>query len=257
MSCPVYVDKRAGSKELLEYEPLASTAEACLLNDDDGNAAGDIMIVGNGPDGDILVGVEAKSIHDLISSINTGRLQATQLRPFLETYGVTYLLTYGEYGCGPMGELLVGRRERGEYKLRPYRMGSRNIPYGWLEGMLVELGTLGIKHHHCRNEQEAARWIGVLHRWWSKPWSEHKGLKTLDKTQHGKALLPDHDPVSLGIMEVASKLPAIGYGRAEFAAVYFNSIIQMICAPSQEWEKIPGVGKVIAKAVVEFIRRTK
>lgn len=249
---PLYVDYRAGSVDLIAYPPIDRMAEVTTLD------AGDVMFVGNGPGEEpLLVGVECKKISDLISSINTGRLQATQLPPFLETYRVRWLLTYGEYGADAAGRLCVPRRKRGGYTVKvPYRMGSRQIPYGYVEALLMDLAAVGVHHKHCADEQEAARWLGVLHRWWSKPWSEHKGLHAIDESGD-ISLMPNMDEVTAAILIVAKRYPGLGYKRALLAAQHFESVIQMTCAPTQDWLKIKGIGKVVADGVVDFVRRKK
>ena len=71
------IDDRAGSRDLIKYEPVRSTGELCRLD------SADVCLTGNGPNDAVLIGVEVKSIWDLISSINTGRLQATQIPAML------------------------------------------------------------------------------------------------------------------------------------------------------------------------------
>ena len=64
---PVLVDDRAGSVDLVKYQPLKRSAELTRLR------AGDVLIVGNGPGGrPVLVGIEFKTVADLIQSIDNG-----------------------------------------------------------------------------------------------------------------------------------------------------------------------------------------
>lgn len=241
----LYVDDRAGSKDLMKYDFIRSNATVTRLD-----PAGDVMFSGNGPDGAVLVGVEVKSVWDLITSIATGRLQATQIPAMLDTYDINWLLCFGEYRASPDGVLQIQRHN----KWRNFRLGARPVPFGYVESLLSEFTAIGVHVKQVHDERSAATWIGVLYRWWSKQWSEHKGMRTLDRSRE-ISLVPGMTHETLDRISVAAQLPGVGFDRATAAAEHFTSILQMINAPSQEWEKIPGIGKTIARAVVESIRR--
>jgi hypothetical protein len=243
---PIYVDDRAGSIDLIKHEPLLSTAEVTRLD------SGDVMFCGNGHAGPVLVGIEVKSIYDVVSSINTGRLAATQLPALLATYDVTWLLIYGTYGPGVGGRLETYRGKR----TRGFRLGSRHVPYGYLEGFLCDLAASGVAIKTVGSEYAAAQWIGVLHRWWSKSWDKHKGLRAFDRSRQ-VGLVPGVDPDTHFRACVASQLPGLGYERAMAAAAYFPSVVSMVTADVSDWQRVPGVGKVIAGAIVEAIRRKR
>ncbi len=239
------VDDRAGSCELLKIEPVKSLGERCRLD------AGDVAFVGNGPgDEPVLVGVEVKTIYDLISSISTGRLQATQVPRLMATYEVPWLLYYGSYRCGPGGglELRQGKIWRG------YRLGSRPVPYGYVESFLFDLVAIGVRVKHAYDINDACAWLGALYRWWNKRWCEHKGLRTLDNSKD-LSLMPSMDEATRLRAKVAAQLPGVGFERAFAAARHFESVDAMIGAEPEEWARVEGIGKVIAKAVVAAIRR--
>lgn len=240
---PLMIDDRAGSCELVRYEPVRSLGELCRLD------SGDVALAGNGPDGATLIGVEVKSIWDLVSSMNTGRLQATQLPALVETYEVPWLLYYGSYRAGRDNRLEI-RSGKG---WREFRLGTRPVPYGYLESFLFDCSSLGVRIKHAYDIEEACAWLGVLHRWWSKPWTAHKGMRTLDHS-HDLGLMPEMDGPTRLRAKVAAQLPGVGFERALAAANHFESVCSMVCADADEWAKVSGIGKVIAKAVVEAMR---
>ena len=172
-SVPLFIDDRAGSRDLMRLEPVRSTGELCRLD------SGDAMVIGNGPDGAILVGVEVKSVWDLVGSADTGRLQATQIPAMLRTYGVSWLLWFGQYRVSSSGKVELRRGKL----WKPLRVGSRDVPYGYIEGVLFDLAVLGIHTRHVFDVAEAAVWLGSLHRWWGKPWDKHRGMRTLDRSR--------------------------------------------------------------------------
>lgn len=244
MSYPLYVDYRAGSVDLLKYMP-DDLAEKTTLE------FGDAMIVGNGPTSPMTIGVEVKSIADVLSSANTGRLAGHQLPGLLATYDVPYLLYFGSYRPGEKGELEVRRGQAWQN----FRLGLRPVPYGYLENFLMDVASTGCRLKHVYNSQEAAIWLMCLHRWWSKPWNQHKGLKQFDCSKDGSLLpgLPTHREL---MARVASQLPGIGFDRAVAVSAKFGSIQEMVNAEVADWQSIPGIGKVIAKSVWATIRQT-
>jgi ERCC4-type nuclease len=237
------VDDRAGSRELVRYEPVKSLGELTRLD------SADVALAGNGPDGAVLIGVEVKSVWDLVSSANTGRLQATQVPAMLEEYDVSWLLTHGGYRAANDGRLMIysGNRWRG------FKLGKRPVPYGYVEALLLDLAAMSIHIKHAGSVNEAAQWLGVLHRWWNKPWDKHRGMRTLDKS-HDVGLMPHMTAEQQLRAKVAAQLPGVGFERAIAAARYFDSVLAMVNAHPAEWERVEGIGKVIAKAVAEAVR---
>lgn len=245
----ILIDERAGSRELI---PLIPDCVPCYLD------AGDVAITGSGPDGDVLIGVEVKKLDDLLKSISSGRLAATQLEPLLAGYYQAWLITIGAYREGRGGELQI-RSGRGTWY--NYRIGNRPVPIGYLESSLIELQTIGLNHKHAESNEAAAQFVARLARWWGKRWDEHKGLKKFDRSADRSsvrvALMPECDPCVDQMARVFKELPNLGWDRAHAAANHFDSIVEGVNANVHQWSQIPGVGKVIAKAVVEANNRRR
>ena len=58
---------------------------------------GDAMVTGNGPCGQVDIGIERKRIGDLVNSITTGRLSGHQLPGLLAQYYKVYIIVEGMY----------------------------------------------------------------------------------------------------------------------------------------------------------------
>lgn len=247
----VLVDYRDGSKKLIAYPPLDQAGEICTLS------SGDVCISGNGPDGPVLIGIEVKGLSDLLTSLANGRLQGEQVFKMVKEYGEVWLLYYGQYRPCPKTGTLQVMSKKG--KMQDYRIGTRLVPYGYLESFLVTLMHAGVNIKHVSDLREAANWIGCFARWWNKEWSEHKGMKKFNSSRViGKVPgLGDEEEGVLDIAQFALKLPGLGYERAIAAAQHFGSIHEMVNASVAEWRKIPGVGAVIAEAIYEKVRRRK
>jgi len=240
----VLIDDRAGSRELVKYAPLDVAGDLCRLD------SGDVMIPGNGPDGAVLIGVEVKSIRDFIASIRTGRLQATQIPAMLKTYYQSWVLIHGHYRPDSNGRLLL----RAGSHWTPYTLGDREVPYGYVEAMLFDLASTGVQSAAVAGVKEAAQWIGVLARWWAKPWDKHKGMRTFDRSRE-IGLMPTMDNGMYTRARVASALPGLGFERALAAAKHFPDVLSMVNASATDWMEVPGVGKGVARAVVAALRR--
>jgi len=214
----------------------------------------DVMLTGCGPDSSVItVGVEVKSLSDLLSSISTGRLGATQIPRMLAAYDYSFLLYYGVHRSGPDNNLQVRRGKL----WKQYKLGRRPVPYSYLEGFLLTaqmLTPLRVKQVYDLNE--AATWLAVMDHWLEKPWDKHRGLQVFDKSGE-TAAPPDADPVEAIMAKVASGLPAIDYVRGWAAAKHFESVAEMIEAGVEEWREIKGIGPTIAKSAVSAIRRRK
>ena len=95
----ILLDDRTGSGELLPlFRPYDAPVELARLD------FGDACWLGNGATGPELVGVERKTIHDLVSSMRSKRLSGYQLPGLLRTYDWVYLLVEGVWRCGGRGE---------------------------------------------------------------------------------------------------------------------------------------------------------
>jgi ERCC4-type nuclease len=276
----ILIDDRLGSskyggeriRELLARPPLSTCAELTRLD------SGDIAFSGNGPNGSTLVGIELKSILDLIASLDSHRLQGAQLPAMIEFgYGVRWLLIYGNYRCNPENGNLQIRKyvnrgiAGGKTQWIDYTLGKRSVPFGFVEGFLCSpsFTSLGILSHRVIDVDEAIAWVVVLYRTWQKPWSAHKSMRVLydntaseSKNKDANALseiagtlLPtDRNSHLMYKAGVASKLArGIGYERAMAAGKHFRSVRAMVNASSEEWALVPGIGKVMARAVVDKV----
>lgn len=237
----VLIDDRAGSRDLVDYPPLNSCGDLCRLD------SADALIVGD-KDG-VIVGVEVKSISDFISSLETGRLQAGQIPAMLKTYDESWLLVYGRWRATSDGQLEVWKESRGSWY--PYALGTRPVPYGYVESRLVSMETAGVKTRTVERIEDAAQWIGVLARWWAKGRDGHRTFKKFSEVGRvpTSALIAMDGPMKLRA-EMAACLPGVGFDRAIAAAKYFPSVRDMVNATREEWEEVEGVGKVVAGAVV-------
>jgi ERCC4-type nuclease len=217
----------------------------------------DIMFEGNGPNGAVSVGIEVKTIDDLLQSIGTGRLQATQIPAMVAAYDVRWLLYYGPWQeIASTGALQIQRGKT----FHTCRIGEKLMPAEFLTSALWTVEAAGVRVAHVSTPQEAAKWVVSYCRWWSKPWKDHKGLEVFDTSSY-RTQLPltlDTDGATRDMMfraRIAAQLDGVGYRRATMAAAHFRSVLEMVTASVDQWAEVRGIGKVLARHIVEAIAK--
>lgn len=268
------IDDRAGSRDLIKQPPLAALAEAGTASLSRLDSA-DVAMSGNGPDGPMLIGVEHKSISDLLSSLDNGRFSSEhngQLPALASTYQLAYLLLYGWYRPNPdSGNLQLGRhwpqkagphRITVEWKDYGYGMGNgRCLPYSYIESFLCSPSFLrfNVKVKHVNTFEESAVWIAALYKTWSKPYDGHSSTQVFNKAgqvpQQGMDLRMHRCALVASDLLAGGDTPGLGHKRAIAAATHFDgSVRRMVNASREEWAEVVGVGKVLARAVTEAVK---
>jgi ERCC4-type nuclease len=240
---------------ILNYMPLNNPSIASLVSlsiSSETKSSADISFCGNGPNNTrISIGIEYKRLGDLISSIHSGRLNATQIQSLTTEYDVVCLLISGEYRCGTDGMLEVPLEHRNivwldkeeaffwfvkgipyqgpfdtkEEAIRSFReesrlwqkysfIGNKPLPWGYVESFLLSLSAAGINHKHFSIPEDCAQWIGCAYRWYSKKWEKHHSLRTFDKSKDltSPAIMYDVDSLTKSKMEVAKGILPSGLG---------------------------------------------
>lgn len=244
----VIIDKRAGSEALAYCRSLRDCSTLGILE------FGDVALTGHGPDSStISVGIEVKSVDDLLSSISTGRLGGHQIPGLVKSYDHAWLAIFGEVRPGTDNYLEV--RKYGKWK--HFKIGRNPVPYSYLEGFMLTAQMFApLRVKWCSDIDELATWIAVYDRWLTKPWDKHRGLAVFDRSRENAAPV-GADPIEAQIAKTAASLPGLDWVRGWSAAKHFESITEMMDADVDDWKSIKGIGPVIAKTVVSTVRRRK
>lgn len=252
MTSPILIESSDGSKDLINHPPLDTIANLASF------PSGDVAINGNGPNGPVSVGIELKTISDLMTSSITGRL-TTQLERMVTTYHRVWILTYGTLATNPASHLLA-TNVRG--RLVPVMRGT-TTPFQFTEyySLLHEISECNVHHHHVPDYPSAALWIAHTAKFWAKPYRCHDRLATLELPT--TTLIPryaagddENDRMKI-TMRMAACLPHISKGRALTIAQHFASIRDMLTATVAQWVNIPGIGDTTATTAVELINRKR
>lgn len=276
------IDNMAGSRNLILHPPLNDPSIAQLSHLE----SADVMFSGNGPEGPILIGIEIKSLPDLISSIGSGRLQDEQIpkmvgdivRGIPPNYDLAWLAYYGEYRPNPeTSKLQIRLTKNNRSTGQPYSFWCDYNPtqsqsphaileYSYIESFFASPSFLstGIRAVRLSSIEECAQWIYALYKTWARPYASHKSMRVFNKisdivelpaSKLSNSQLSDNGDI-MALARVANSMPGIGFEKAMRVAKYFSSIEEMMAADQAEWVRA-GLGKVLAKSVWGLIRRRK
>lgn len=244
----ILLDPRVGSKHLAaDFENLGAGFEITHLE------YADASFIGLGPDDEaVTVGVEVKNVQDLANSMQSGRLAGHQIPGLLDTYQHVWLVVEGIYRRSRGSSVVEIPRGAGWY---PLHLGRRPVFWSQLENFLTSLEALaGIHMRHTRTSRETAEFIHLLHDWWQKP--DHKSLKVIHRPAP-RAELARLDDVTRQIRDIAGTLPGIGYDRAMAIAKACKSPADLFMWTDRDFQKVPGVGRTLAKRIVASLHGEK
>jgi len=233
----LYIDPREGSKELVE--PLSRMGLPVRV---ERMEYGDVSFVGSGPDGPIGIGIEYKTVGDLLSSWHDGRLLGHQLPGMLNSYSIVYLLIEGSIS----GDSEDGIREWGRRGWSTIRSQTK---YSTLMGWLQTIRTLyGVHVLTTANLLTTAVQVAAIYKWWEKPYASHGSPVEIHTPDLRRGLL---SPTR--IMKVAHTFPGVGLEKLPDIEEKFGSIREMVNADAAEWMTVPGIGRKTAQGIVNYV----
>jgi len=245
----IQVDDRAGSAQLAPIlRSMGMDVSLCRLE------FGDVSFTTISGEEASSIGIEVKSVTDVIQCVMSGRFAGHQLPGLLQSYDYCWLLIQGQwrprYRDGALEYLR--QTDRGQYWTEP--IGTRR-QWMWrdLESWLLTMTMkAGIRIHRVPTWEEGCLWVKNLWNWHSR--DDHKSHKVLFS---GKKLYPDKALLTKPSLarRVAAELPNIGTEKSVEVAARFHTISQMVEATEAEWRSIPGIGKGIAAKVYRAIHQ--
>ncbi len=245
----ILLDERVGSRECLDgLRRLGADAEIA------GRLDADFQFTGNGEHGDILIGIEKKTISEFLTSIRTRRLAGAQVGPMQLTYDIRYLVIEGIWRRGRdngIVEVLNGKWEAARGAFR----------YAEVQGFIASIEEFaGLRVWRTADEHETAAAVVDRYTWWQKEWDEHKLARTIyapvaaRPKQGTRASLFHSKPTLLECW--LAQLPRID-ARAYELAKYFESAGMLAQASIKDWIRIPGIGRKTADQIVDAIWKKK
>lgn len=243
MRPPILVDDRIGSRE---YAPALEEIAGVQVNVQRMEFGDFAFMSENGPDGPCWVGIERKTVRELMGDIDEGRFAGNQLAGFIKRYDFAFLIVEGWYRRNYETRCLEVPRGKG----RPWLSLGH---YAKLDG---HLSTLRLKTPievvKTQRWQDTVTEVELLYRWFSKPWDQHGSHLRFPVTPHRGRRIEIARP---GIVQrVAKEFSGIGWERARTAVRVFKSVRELGNSNEESWMMIDGVGGATAAKVVREIR---
>jgi len=241
----ITIDGRIGSAELIKYFSNAMLGSL---------EYGDLSFVGNGPEGLVNIGIERKTLKDLLNSMQSGRLAGHQLIGLINCYHVVYLIVEGMWRTGPKSGILEELRHGG---WRPVQLGHRHWMGREIDAFLNTLEVIGhVIVRTTSGPRQTAVLVTNIHKWWQKEWEEHKSHLAMHKSRFRKD--EDLSLVKPSLLRrVSAELGGVGWGRSKAIEKYFTSVREMVSASEDQWLAIDGIGKKLAKSIQEELEGSK
>src|SRR3990167_7027768 len=248
----LYIDTRAGSSKLIEKFP--NECEPALLE------SADVMFVGNGPDGDWLVGIEHKQLEDIVGCIKSGRFTGTQLPAMMRTDDMSFLIVEGIPRPDRQSGQLVRYRGKAVYGL--------GLNYKAFDNFLTSVSVFSaLAGKPCivkmaSTDYEAVKMIRDIYDLFQKPWQEHQAISRPDLT---KVQRVSYD---LEVLKVAPsdagypqyvlrkqlfQVQGVGWDFAGILSERFGTMENALKASQKDWESVDRVGKGLAKRLFESL----
>jgi ERCC4-type nuclease len=247
------VDKRIGSNHLAPL--LGPNAQLTMLD------YGDCAFTGQGPTGEVAVGIELKRVADALACLSDGRFTSHQVPGLVQSYDRAYMIVEGLIRSGPEGILQIGYRYPSKESGRVEFWDGKNFGGYWADASsgrsrytyrqfvnwLESISNMaGIKVIRTSCISETVQTILALESWWAKDWASHGSLHTFHEDRPDAALL-----IRPSLRRrIAAQLPGVGWQRSKDAASYFKTTRAMVMANPAEWARVEGIGKVTADKVV-------
>ncbi len=235
----IIVDDRTGAVELYNMFPHGM-AELGHLQ------FGDFSWVGNGPDdAPWTVGVERKTIGDLVSCITTGRFSGHQLIGLLNTYNVVYVVVEGLFRPeSSTGVLETWKRG----KWSPLLHGRRPFLYSAVTNFLATITNMcGVIIVRTSTDNETVHTILALYHWWSdKHWAEHGSHQDIYTPPRAHTTLVEPPLVA----KVAAQLTGIGWEHAHTVSKHYSTVVEFANTNELELKQLHGIGDKLSTSIV-------
>lgn len=232
----IFVDSAIGSKQLL---PLIPNSIETHLN------SGDVYVVGSTG---TKVGIERKSIHEIISSMRGDKRIIDQIRRMKQEYNINWLVVDGwhriDYGKDTLDYYVYRSINRKRQRVKT------SVQYS---AIMNHLMSLVIGHNLFMppdgiyfSINQTAQFIRLLANWYAAE-DKHKSHTGV---YCGRTSLM-REPTRK--QKIAAQLEGVEQVLSARVDKKFSSIRTMINAGVDEWMSIDGIGKKKAQTIVECI----
>lgn len=235
------VDDRIGSREF--HKPLRRMGVPARIQR---LTYADFSLYIHGPNGPLHVGVERKTVTEMLGATHDNRFVGKQLPGLLKTYDLVVLVVEGFANVDrASGLLMAGKWEAGfgpgRHMYEPYAKFQLTLA---LKAKLIVWPTKG--------RIETTHFLHALYRWGLKDWAAHKSAYKVE-SQAADRLILDERTIK---RQTFAQWPGVGWKRSAKVAKYFPSIAVAAHANALEWNRALGIvkGTKTARRLVRVLR---
>lgn len=208
---------------------------------------GDAAFEGRGPMGTVSIGIERKSLHDMLHCIEDARLSGHQLVGMKQMYDVRVVMLEGHWRAhNPDGWLMEGFN--GGTSWGHCKFTNRKTLYSKLYRYLISLSLSGVIVTQSRDLWHTCYHIAEWFHYFQKRWDGHTALLELQKVS-----IPTLNLKPSLVRKWAHDIDDIGAKISDRAEQHFKTPIRLANADETEWMKIPGIGVATAQRIVREI----
>ncbi len=246
----ILVDSRKGSAELAPYiKKIGVPCEVGTLN------FGDFCIEGNGPRGKMLVGIERKTLGDMLSCIDDARYSGHQRPGMLQMYARSFLIIEGSWKPHDSNGLMMESRNGQQWFFS--QQGKRRVMYSKLYRYLMSVSMSGVTVTYSNDMFHTAFNICEIFHWFQKKWEDHTSL--IEK--HKLVMVPEGYNIMVAgfrekpplVQRWGAELSDIGPKLSADAATLFKTPYKLATSSEEDWLRLPRVGVVMARKIIKEI----
>lgn len=239
----IYIAPEVGSKELLPV--ISRIGFRCEITP---MPFGDACFYGNGPEGQLTVGIERKTVNDILQCIDDARYAGHQRVGMAKMYRPCILIIEGLTAPSytePFG--LLYQLFKG-VSWGPARYRSREILYSKLHNYLLSVALSGVIIVHTRDIFHTAFSLCETYSYFQKKWADHTSMMEIHKVA-----IPTLNSKPSLVRRWATDLSDIGVKLSQDAEMLFKRPIVLAQSSEVDWLKIRGIGVKTAQRIVREI----
>lgn len=212
---------------------------------------GDICFEGNLHGGPGLIGIERKTLHDLLNSIRTKRLneQRVGMMGNRGMYKRSFLMVEGHWKPRDPDGITLMEGYSGGTNWGYMKHLSKHVQYSEVYNYLLSIGETGVTVTYSRDLFHTAINCCSIYRYYQKPWNQHRSMMEIHKPTipmlYGHASL---------VRMWASDIDEVGVVKAAEAEKIFKTPVNLAMSDEEQWCQIVGVGEATAKEIIKQIR---
>lgn len=207
---------------------------------------GDVAFEGKGPEGPVAVGIERKTLHDMLHCIDTARLSGHQLVGMRDLYHVRVVLLEGHWRAHEDGWLMEGFNNGTTWGY--CKPGGKRVLYAKLYRYLISLQLSGTLVMFSRDVPQTALNVVEWYHYFQKPWSQHTSMQELPKV--AIPTLARKPPL---VRRWASQLTGVDLKLSSLLERKFKTARALANTDEIELMKVPGIGVKKAQEIMREI----